>query len=396
MTSCPSQPFQCPVATISDTVSIASNPTTRYNVNIHTMTSAKDAVYVKQLDDFFRLGTYCHAKLPNQDPGTTTICRLVNSSLSSNSKRVLLFLPLFPRKKLACHPDLPSHEYEHIEHSIGSENVELYQTDIHVDLTAADNSEIIEILYPAFVFHHSELQKPENSWASGVKNVFVTRFCYFTSIHGEKTFALASPRELLAFPTDHQLKRDFPQLAIASRCYHKNVWWGLFQLRKALIKLLNRRSGQAESQSVQSLSIGSMSNKVINYIYSLANSNVQSLSCHFFPGSETYLDIDSNLTRRKIQMTFGKGMIRFETNQDLDMLRQFIGLPSVCGSTELRPTLKDGKTGKELRRGHCLTVIKGCPNEDRPPQVSANNSGSESRPHLHSSSDSRYRGMSDI
>ena len=43
------------------------------------------------------------------------------------------------------------------------------------------------------------------------------------------------------------------------------------------------------------------------------------------------------------------------------MLRQFVGLSSVC----VRPTLKDGEIGKELKRGHCLTIVKGCPEGER-------------------------------
>ena len=327
------------------------------------MTSAKNAVYVKQLDDWFRLSIFVHAKLPNQDEGTTTICRLVENI--GTTQAVLLYLPLFPPKKLDCHPNIPEHSFDPIEHSTGSDNVELYQSDVVMDIESPDRA-TIEILYPAFVFHPSELAKPEHAWSQGVKNVFVVRFQSFLNRDGKEVTTLMHPSELHCVPTDHMLKRDFPQLALCPRCYHRNVWVGLFQIRKALVKLLNRRSGQSESQSVQSLSIGCIPTEVFNYIYCLANSKVQSLSCHFFTGSETYLDVDGKLTRRKIRMIFEKGVICFNTQEDLDMLRQFVGLPSVCGSTEIKPTLKDGPMGKELKCGHCLSIIKGCAPEDRP------------------------------
>ena len=329
------------------------------------MTSARGAIYVEQVDDYFRLGTFVHARLPNQDDGTTTIGKLIIREGSKQS--IILYLPLFPRKKLNCHPTPPIHNYAPIEHSTGSHNIELYQTDVSMDIEDSER-ESIEVLYPAFVFHPSDLEKPDNSWAEGIKNVYVVRYSAFKNKDGQHKMTLANPQEIKCFPTDYQRKGDFPQLVIASRCYHKNVWFGLFQIRKALMKLLNRCSGQAESKSVQSLSIGPIPNEVLNYIFTLANSNVPSLFCHFFPGSESYLDIDGKLTRRKIRMRFEKGIIRFNTQNDLDMLRQFVGLPAVYGSTEIKPTLKDGSMGKELKRGHCLTIVKGCAPEDRPKQ----------------------------
>ena len=172
------------------------------------MTSARGAIYVEQLDDYFRLGTFVHARIPNQDDGTTTIGRLIHRQGSKQS--IVLYLPLFPLKKLDCHPPLPNHSYSPIEHSTGSQNIELYQTDVSMDIDDAER-ESIEVLYPAFVFHPSDLEKPDNSWAEGIKNVYVVRFSVFKNEDGKQKMTLANPREIKCFPTDYQRKEDFPK-----------------------------------------------------------------------------------------------------------------------------------------------------------------------------------------
>ena len=144
------------------------------------------------------------------------LCELRHESLGclvpvrNNWAFNVLYLPLFPLNKLDCHPPLPNHSYSPIEHSTGSQNIELYQTDVSMDIDDAER-ESIEVLYPAFVFHPSDLEKPDNSWAEGIKNVYVVRFSVFKNEDGKQKMTLANPREIKCFPTDYQRKEDFPK-----------------------------------------------------------------------------------------------------------------------------------------------------------------------------------------
>ena len=221
---------------------------------------------------------------------------------------------------------------------------------------------------PNIVFMPSELGQPQNRWGDGLQNVFVVRFKNMLLYDTPRFFPLDSD-EVVCFPTDlHTFSTRIPKLCAPPRCFHRNVWSGLFQLRKGIMKILNRRSGKTENFDQSSVSIGAIPLETFNYIHIIFNSGIESLLCHVFRSSETYLHIDSSLTRSKIKMSFETGMIRFESFNDLDMLRRLLGIASVYGSTESKPTLVDGKAGRTLKRGHTLTVVKGNAPEELSPQ----------------------------
>ena len=220
-----------------------------------------------------------------------------------------------------------------------------------------------KILFPAFVFSLTELANPQNSWGQGLNNVYIARYRQ-SKIRGREQLIEILDDELLCFPMQKKKKKNPSGLIVPPRCYHQNVWCGLFQLRKGIMKILNKQSGQSKDQEVDSVSIGNIPLETFNYLHVVGNSGTERLSCRMFSSSETYLDLGSNLTRRKIRMSFHSGILRFETMQDLDILRHLLGIASVYGSSEHRPTLADGKHGRPLKRGHFLTVVKGKEKDD--------------------------------
>ena len=267
-----------------------------------------------------------------------------------------LFFPLFPKKKLECHPEIPDHDFTPIEHGPGSQCIELYKASVFIDGSHPITYKT-EIMYPAFVFNIHDLQDPKNSWAEGMRNVYVVRYKQ-KKIGGVVRLVPIKDEEVRCFPTDY-VKRDPEDLIVCPRCLHKNIWTGLFQLRKAIMKIMNRRSGALEERHTQSISIGAIPLEVFNYIHVLANSTAQTLTCHSISNTEAYLVLDEKLTRRKLKFKYESGFLRFISCDDLHLLRSFLGISAIYGSTEARPTLSDGDRGMSLKRGHTLTVVRG-------------------------------------
>ena len=326
-------------------------------------TDPEAPVYIPSFNDVFHIGTFLHVELPNQDDGTTTVCRLFKTWEGQVQLRV--YLPLFPKKKLKCHPDIPPNSASRIIEGIGSENVELYKSNRRI---VADNllTKNIKIWFPAFVF---SLKDPANSWAHGLMNVYFVQYEQPARCDEDPTPSLQemSLMDFHCFPMDHLPKEFLSSFACTPRCFHRNVWTGLYLLRKGLMKILNRRGHQLETYDQQSLNLGSLPMETFNYLYKLANSNVKCLSSDQQITSETYQDTEWNLTRKKVKMMLSTTTLRFQTRQDIDILRRFLGLSAVYGSCEARPTLKHGEDGLTLKRGHFVTFINGSGEREEPP-----------------------------
>ena len=318
-------------------------------------------LYIPNMEDSFRLDTFAHIVLPTQDKFTTTIARIERNDEGAPS--LSLFFPLFPKKKLACHPDIPDHDITPITRGAGAKCIELYKASVSIHGSHPITIKT-EILYPAFVTNQDDLADPKNAWAEGMRNVYVVRFRQ-KKIHGVVRLVPIRNEEVRCFPTDW-IKRAPDDLIICPRCLHKSIWTGLFQLRKAIVKILNRRSGAIENRQTQSLSIGTIPLEVFNYIHVVANSTVHSLTCHSIRSTESYLTMDSNLTRHKLKFKFKSGFMRFISCNDLNLLRQFLGIAAVYGSTEARPTLTEGDSAQQLKRGHTLTVVRGQEESESP------------------------------
>ena len=320
-------------------------------------------IYIPPLDDTLREGTFVHLRLPNQKKNTTTIGRLQHSN--DGCVVISIWQKLFPKKNTKCHTSIPKHQHSPIIQGFGSENEEIYQTKLVIsDRDAMYNG--TKILFPAFVFSLTELADPQNSWGQGLNNVYIARYRQ-SEVRGKDRLIEIPDEDLLCFPMKKLPNKGKKDLVVPPRCYHQNVWCGLFQLRKGIMKILNKRSGQSESTAIDTVSIGNIPLETFNYLHVVSNSGTESISCHMFPSTETYLDIDSKPTRRKIKMSFQSGVLRFESIRDLDLLRRLLGIGSVYGSTEHRPTLGDGKHGRQLKRGHFLTVVKGKDEQEQDP-----------------------------
>ena len=312
-------------------------------------------VYVPLFNDVFRIRTFVHVKLKDQDKWSTTICQL-NKHWDGNVK-LSLFYPLFPKTKLKCHPSIPKHDFLPLDNETGCRQIELYKSWDVISRYEAQNDDIA-IRYPTFCFTPSQLVSPSNVWSKGIKNVYVVHYKQVPGEPGDGGKLVAvEDSEICCFPMDNVKLGE--NLIASPRCFHKNTWHGLFLLRKALVKALNRRGRQAERRDSETVSIGNIPTETFNYIYILSNSHMKFLSCHFVDGSESYQDIDDKMTRRKIRMSFQNGILRFATQSDLNFIRNMLGFAAVYGSSKVRPTLQDGDAGVTLKRGHFMTVIKG-------------------------------------
>ena len=327
--------------------------------------SAEAPIYVPHFDDCFCLNTFIHIKLSDQDDGTTTVCQLVKHN---GQVCLCLFFPLFPTKKLQCHPEVPSNSAHKILDGIGSRNIELYKSNRKI---IAENllAKEIKIRFPAFVFTTDELKDPSNSWAHGLANVYIVRYKEpprSRSIPFPSLVPLEE-NESTCFPMDHIFEDGPMELCAPPRCFHRNVWTGLYLLRKGLIKLLNKRGRQSEEIDCQSLNIGAIPTETFNYLFVLANSNFSAISFEQTQKNESYLQVDPNLTRKKFKMSYWNGTLRFQTPSDIDIVRRFLGIGAVYGSCENRPTLKHGEDGLKLKRGHFLTYVNATNDSEGPP-----------------------------
>ena len=318
--------------------------------------------YSSIFHDSFQMGSFVHLIQPSQDPKTTTVVRLLK--WIPHGIKVQIFYPLFPKEKLRCHPNPPKHNKIPLPTAQGRNNIELYMSNEVMELINPREDglplRLREIFYPAFVFSLTDLDSPANRWAYGVENVFVVRY----KQHSERGL-VPIPENCLRFMVSHDTTRS--HLICPPRSCHLNIWTGLFLIRKAISKMLNRRSGQAEEKETNALTIGHIPVETYNYISLLLSRAHRSRCVHKpFKASETYLDITNRFTRRKSRIQFESGVIRFATKADLDKLRTIMGFGSTYGSTEIRPTLYHGDKGLSLKRGHSLTIIAGGPVPEEP------------------------------
>ena len=319
-------------------------------------------IFVPHIDDFVRIGSFVHVELYNQEPDTTTIARIERRIQGGFHLR--LYYPLFPKTKLKNSPPLPVHQERPIPFgSPGSLNIELYQAAERISIV---RGEVCKILYPAFVFSEQELTISNNAWAHGIHNVFVLRFLEKRDENnfGETSFLeKLDPEEKVCFPNTNAKHIKKEHLTASSRCLHETIWCGMYLIRKAIIKLLNKRSSLSEPATTASLSIGYIPLETYNYLSLLVNDSLFS-SCRIFNLSESYMDTDAKLSRKKLRFHYNAGVMRFETVQDIELLREVLGIACTYGSLEHRPRLKDGSTGVPLQSGHSLSIVRGREEQD--------------------------------
>ena len=327
--------------------------------------------------DTLRMGSFIAIQLKNQDPKTVTIARLEQRQREEDPLdpdesvvthiRLRLFPPLFPTKPIDCHPRIPSHSIPKILHGCGSQNVELYESRECVWINGEIPDDEVKILFPAFVFSFEELEKSENGWAHGIHNVYFARFwhnkIYSYTVRAENRLDPIPKGTVLGFMNKHPLYKQPSNLIIARRCQHHAIWVGLFSIQKAIIKMLNKRGMSSSSRENISLNVGCIPLECIQYIYSLSKF-VSPIDCHPVTLRDSFLHVDSSLTRRKLSMSFDAGVLRFKSISDLKLLRSIFGPSSTYGSSEKRPNLSDGSTGTTLKRGHHLSVISGHVNDN--------------------------------
>ena len=320
-------------------------------------------IYVKAIDDHLRIGSFVHVHLAERN--FTTIAR-IHSRIGKSGLRFVVYPPLFPKddKPHPSHGPLPTHHYPRILISTGCRNVELYQSRLIVE-KKQDGASII--ICPAFVFTYYEFKHPKNAWTHGLKNVFIVRFEAVKKDPDNPSCPI-SLREVdnqdlyICFPNEHQLRQVVDDAIRPPRCFHQSAFVGLFMIRKALFKLLNKCSGQSEEEEVDRETIGLIPTETWTYIVHLCRQ--EGMKTHETKGSASYLDVEPNFTRKKVRMEYPTTIIRFESPSELQFLRGLLGFGSTYGSTERKPTLKDGPEGVSIKPDHRLTVVNGVVSED--------------------------------
>ena len=278
-----------------------------------------------------------------------------------DSIRLRMFYPLFKKDKTKVKkPKPPKHSFSPILQGVGSQQIELYESHELVFLSCSDEKDLKACLFPAFVFTLREMSLPKNAWASGLHNVYIVRFWEaheWDSKGNKKRLLLPLPEEAaLGFPNDHPDYIKCPKSITPQRCIHEAIWNGLYALKKALNKLLNKRSGQASEKEVLSLNIGHIPTEAIKYISQVAN-YLTTVPSHKISLSDSFFHLDHTLSRSKVKISFNAGIIRFQSQRELEILRMILGPNSTYGFSERRPTLKDGPNGIPLRDGHNLAVV---------------------------------------
>ena len=322
----------------------------------------KPPFYVKRLDDHLRIGSFVHIHLPGQKDDTT-IAR-IHSGINATGLRFVLFPPLFPRYNLndQSHPKLPKHNYTRVMLGLGSRNTELYESSTTFDVVE-DASSVIS--HPAFVFSLHEFKSPKNIWTEGLDNFFFVRF-RMPIIDSDPPVGCLHPLEektKLCFPNEHACRFIVDKAVPPPRCFHQSSFVGLFLLRKALVKLLNKSSGQAEEHEVTGDTIGLVPTETWTYIVQLCR--IQGIDIHTTKGSASYLDIDPKFTRKKVKISYPTTIIRFRSSDDLQFLRGLLGFGSTYGCTDRKPTLADGPNGTSFKPEHRVTLVKGSTSEEK-------------------------------
>ena len=325
--------------------------------------------YERRIGDVIRLGSFMAIELKDQPTKTYTIARFEErireydeaEACFETNIRLRLFLPLFPTQRLACHPKPPKHSFSPIQTGHGSENIELYETREVRWIESERPDPNIKVLFPVFVFTTNEMEDPKNAWSKGIHNVFVVRFWHYRSYEWDKTINSLVPLPegiKLGFVNDHPKHTQGRNMAIPQRCYHSSIWTGLYTLQKSFTKLLNKRGLTSANKEAVSMNIGMIPMETIQYVCMAVNS-VKQIRPHPVTLSESYLHLNQSLKRSKFRISFLGGVLRFQSSDDLTILRKIFGPCSTYGSSERRPTLSDGPQGLTLKRGHHLTVVRG-------------------------------------
>ena len=270
--------------------------------------------------DTVRIGSFMAIQLRDEDDSKDfTIARLEereqdeeqDPDLAATSIRLRLFLPLFTDRRLKWHPAPPSHNYEKIEHGqCGSRNKELYESTEVLWINGELPDKKVKLLFPAFVFTLEEMRKNENAWAEGMNNVYVVRFWHHT-VYSYKRATEHRLDELpsmvsMGFVNMHPSYRHPDNLIVPRRCLHRTIWVGLYNLRKKLEKeIKNRGSSKVSSHGEVTLRVGYyLPVECIQYIHTLGNSEV---------------------SRQKLNMSYGGGVLIFENEEDLSYLNFLVG-----------------------------------------------------------------------
>ena len=328
--------------------------------------------YDLALGDTLRMGSfvYLRDKKGNEHVGRLECRQIDESDIEiSIDIRIRLFHPLFKKSSNPEKYKPPKHSFPPLLQGVGSQQVELYESMDCVWVPNRPSSKPPVLIFPTFVFTLEELALPKNSWAIGLYNVYVVRF------HETKNYdaVYELPKKVLCrlpkhakfgFSNDHP-KYDKPaKYIVPQRCLHESIWIGLYSLKKGLTKALNKRSGQSADKETITLNLGLMPNEVIWYI-SLVCNHLSKLDSHPISLSESYFHLDANLRRSKIKIAFNAGIIRFQTERELAILRMILGPGSTYGFSERRPTLKDGSDGLVIKRGQNMTVVAPSPQDSQ-------------------------------
>ena len=308
------------------------------------------------LMDNIRIGSFVAIQSrEDKDEPIITIARLEerqqdedeDPDIAATTIRLRLFIPLFVGKRLDWYPKKPKHNHRKIEEGCGSKNTELYETTECVWIAGEKPDDKIKLLFPVFVFTFEELRRKENKWAEGMRNVFFVRYWHnriysYTARTKHRLEDLPSTASM-GFVNNNPAYKQPCNLIMQRRCLHRNIWMGLYKIRKHIIKVCGMDDNtNGAKQGGVSLTIGYIPMECVQYIY-------------------VY---ESYVWYRKLHVSYRAGVIKFG-KEDLAHIRTLLGISTdkydgSCLSLDKdQKVLGDNLNQKILKRGYCQTSTEG-------------------------------------
>ena len=205
-----------------------------------------------------------------------------------------------------------------------------------------------------------------------MKNVFV---CRFFVQEDEGSLSPVNPELPFCFPNQvyHALGRHNslgPNIYWNKRCLHEVEWRVFFLVRKTITKLLNKVSMMQRLR--EAITIDSFSSEVWYYLVYIVNSSINIVKRK---AMDSYLGLSPLLTRVKVPLEGSKEILRFETEEQLEVLRECFGQPVTYGCRNIHPTLKDGANGRCLTENSLINFVQSCTVQSEEYQRSTNATG---------------------
>jgi hypothetical protein len=296
-------------------------------------------LFVENLQGYVHFGSFVKMTIPaqNSDVGIEVVVRLIRRRQSSGHIIVECYKPI---KRSSA-----------VLGSAINLVVELYQSStgwmvLHLE-------KYIKSI--VFVFSPSIFEELANEWSIGMKNLFFVK----------KKSILVDELDVGNFVDLEKKVSPFPSQAPISKyvtCLPHEIWNGLEQMHRMMSSIMNRR---AESQGEYC----SASEKQFFGCLAAPNSFAQlsrqsRMVVKLLETSSSIAHTDPcGLSRKKSKYTTDALFVRFETKEQLEILKNILGSTVTCGLRKMAP--KSGES-KHLLTNDAINIVVGAEEEEIP------------------------------